>query len=145
MTLRVGHEPAVNNCIGLLKSRFSEIQDAKKVSDSQHYLQCYVFDTIGEITFGKRFGFLDLTEVNQEVMKALNRRLSYSAHLGVTPWLHGWIFPWLPKSGGHGYIGNWTLQQITSKKQEVKDPNLSDKEGASGFHGQTPSSTRRRP
>ncbi|EPE36267.1 Cytochrome P450 [Glarea lozoyensis ATCC 20868] len=100
MTSLVGYEPAVNNCIELLTSRFCEIADAGKLFDFQHYLQCYAFDVIGEITFGKRFGFLDLGE---------------------------------DKEGGFGYIANWTLQQITAKKQEAKGPNVSEKETTPDF------------
>jgi cytochrome P450 len=133
MTSLVGHEPAVNNCIALFTSRFYEIADTGKVIDFQHYLQCYAFDVIGEITFGKRFGFLDLGEDKEGVFKAIDERTAYSTHMGVFPWLHRWIFPWLPQSGGHAYVGDWTLQQIAAKKRIMKDPKIAEKEGSSDF------------
>lgn len=43
-----------------MAQRFSEIAASGKSIDLEHWLQCYAFDVIGEITFGKRFGFLDL-------------------------------------------------------------------------------------
>jgi cytochrome P450 len=133
MTSLIAYGPAVNNCISLISSRFAELANAERVVNLHHYLQCYAFDVIGEITFGKRFGFLDLGEDKEGLFKAIDQRNAYGTFTGIFPWLHRWLFPWLPKSGGHVYVGNWTLQQIAAKKKTMRDPKLSDDDGAPDF------------
>jgi hypothetical protein len=71
MSSLVGYENFVNNCTLLLSQRFSEIAHSREIIDLQHYLQCYAFDVIGEITFANRFGFLDMGEDKARVFKAI--------------------------------------------------------------------------
>ncbi|PQE12870.1 cytochrome P450 oxidoreductase protein [Rutstroemia sp. NJR-2017a BBW] len=63
MSSLVGYERFVDNCTEMLCARFRELSDYERGAvDLQHWLQCYAFDVIGEITFGKRFGFLEMGE-----------------------------------------------------------------------------------
>lgn len=123
MSSIVGYEQFVNNCTSLLGQRFSEIASSGHTVNMQHWLQCYAFDVIGEITFRNRFGFLDMGLDNDGVFSAIDNRGAYSTLAGVFPWCHAWIFPFLPKSGGHGYVGNYTRKQIEARQQSLKDPN----------------------
>src|SRR5271154_1374807 len=47
-----------------------------------------LFDVIGEITFAKRFGFLDKGEDINGLMKGIEAYLSYGAKVGMIPELH---------------------------------------------------------
>ncbi|EQB54556.1 cytochrome P450 [Colletotrichum gloeosporioides Cg-14] len=53
------YEPYVDSCVALLLKRFDEFSESGKTFDLQQWMQCYAFDVIGEITFGRRVGFLE--------------------------------------------------------------------------------------
>ncbi len=129
MSALVGYEPFVNNCTSLLCQRFNEIAKAGKTVNLQHWLQCYAFDVIGEITFAKRFGFLDMGEDKEGVFHAIDQRGVYSTFVGIFPWIHPILYPLLPKTGGHGYVLNYTLRQIEERQKSLKDPRNAGREG----------------
>ena len=129
MSALVGYEPFVNNCTSLLTQRFLEIAQAGKTVNLQHWLQCYAFDVIGEITFAKRFGFLDMGEDKEGVFKAIEDRSMYATFVGIFPWIHPIIYPFLPKSGGPGYVQNFTIRQIEERQRSLKDPRDAGREG----------------
>src|SRR6266496_2970674 len=74
MSSLVGYEAFVNECTSLLTQRFSEIAQTGRIIDLQHWLQCYAFDVIGQITFANRFGFLDMGEDKEGVFRAIDER-----------------------------------------------------------------------
>ncbi|KAE9372197.1 cytochrome P450 [Stipitochalara longipes BDJ] len=129
MSSLVGYEPFVNNCTSLLCQRFNEIAQAGKTVNLQHWLQCYAFDVIGEITFANRFGFLDMGEDKEGVFRAIDERGIYSTFVGIFPWVHPILYPLLPKTGGHGYVFNYTLRQIEERQRSLKDPRNVGREG----------------
>jgi hypothetical protein len=43
-------EPFVDEFSFLLRTRFTEFADQKRTIDMAHWMQCYAFDVIGEIT-----------------------------------------------------------------------------------------------
>ena len=122
MSSLIGYESFVNDCTSLMTQRFSEIAKTGRTIDFQHWLQCYAFDVIGDITFANRFGFLDMGEDKEGVFKAIDSRGFYSTHVGVFPWIHRFLFPLLPKTGGHGYVFNYALKQIDDRQRTLKDP-----------------------
>jgi hypothetical protein len=121
MSALIGYEPFVNNCTSMLSSRFFELAETGRTINFQHWLQCYAFDVIGEITFANRFGFLDMGEDEEGVFKAIDSRGEYSTFVGVFPWIHGFLFPLLPKTGGHGYVGRYTMKQVEERQKALKD------------------------
>jgi len=129
MSSLVSYEPFVNNCTSLLTARFHSLAQSKQTIDLQHWLQCYAFDVIGEITFANRFGFLDMGEDKAGMFHAIDQRGAYSTFVGIFPWVHAYLYPLLPSTGGHGYVYNWTLSQISSRQATLKDPNNPDREG----------------
>ncbi|KAH7413160.1 cytochrome P450 [Cadophora sp. MPI-SDFR-AT-0126] len=131
MSALLGYEPFVNNCTSLLTQRFSELASSPTPTtiDLQHWLQCYAFDVIGEITFANRFGFLDCGEDREGVFQAIDTRGVYSTFVGVFPWIHRFLYPLLPKTGGHGYVFNYTLRQIEERQRSLKDPRNVGREG----------------
>lgn len=85
MSSLVGYESFVNDCTSLLTARFQELSRSRHSVNLQHWLQCYAFDVIGEITFANRFGFLDMGEDKGGVFQAIDSRGSYSTFVGVFP------------------------------------------------------------
>ncbi|KAL4908288.1 hypothetical protein BDW74DRAFT_99249 [Aspergillus multicolor] len=88
MSSLVAYEPFVDNCINVFKQRLDEFAVQGKVIDFAHWLQCYAFDVIGEITFGSRFGFLNAGNDVGGVMKSLDDGLTISSYFGLYPWLY---------------------------------------------------------
>ncbi|KAF7960128.1 hypothetical protein EAE96_001727 [Botrytis aclada] len=82
-----------------------------------HWLQCYAFDVIGEITFGKRFGFLDKGEDKDGV------------------WIHDYLFPLLPSNGGFGFVVKFAANRIAEKEKVLKEQKIGDRkeEGTQDF------------
>ena len=58
MTSMMELEPYVQQTINVLFRRMREYADAARPMDLAPWLQWFAFDNIGEITFGKRFGFV---------------------------------------------------------------------------------------
>lgn len=108
MSSLVGYEPFVDNCGSLLILRFHEIAQTGRDVNFGHWFQCYAFNVIGEITFGKRFGFLDMGVDEEGVFSAIDSRGSYSTYVGIFTKLHNILFLLLPSTGGHGYIRSYT-------------------------------------
>lgn len=55
MTALAQLEPLVDECYVVLRDRFMEFADRGTVVDMAHWMQCYAFDVIGEITVGYIF------------------------------------------------------------------------------------------
>ncbi|KFY96163.1 hypothetical protein V498_02853, partial [Pseudogymnoascus sp. VKM F-4517 (FW-2822)] len=121
MSSLVGYEPFVNNS-----------QTGQNINFA-HWFQCYAFDVIGEITFGKRFGFLDMGIDEEGVFNAIDSRGSYSTYVGIFPKLHNILFPLLPSTGGHSYVSSYTKSQIASREALLKDPESQDRDGPPDF------------
>lgn len=133
MSSLVGYEPFVDNCSSLFLLRFYELAQAGRTVNLRHWFQCYAFDVIGEITFGKRFGFLDKGVDEQGVFAAIDSRSAYSTFVGIFPKLHNVLFPLLPSTGGHGHVGNYTKSQIASREDILKDPKSQKLDGPIDF------------
>jgi len=43
-------EPFVDECSSILRKRFTEFANQKKTINMAHWMQCYAFDVVGEIT-----------------------------------------------------------------------------------------------
>lgn len=129
MSSMVGYEGLVNDCMDLIAQRFSELAKVGKTFDLAHWLQCYAFDVIGDITFANRFGFLDMGEDKGGVFQAIDTRGAYSTFTGIFPWIHKVFFAWLPKTGGYGYVLEYTKSQIAKRQTELKNPNNSGNDG----------------
>jgi hypothetical protein len=83
MSSLINYEPYVNQCARLFRQRLSEIAENESAVDLHHWLQCYAFDVIGVMTYGKRFGFLDEGQDVGGVMRALEQHLLYATTIGV--------------------------------------------------------------
>ncbi|OIW35197.1 cytochrome P450 [Coniochaeta ligniaria NRRL 30616] len=88
MTSLLAMEDFVSECVKVFEARMTGFADSGQSVDMAHWLQCYAFDVIGEITFAKRFGFMDRGEDIGNTMQTLEGFLSYSAKMGVVPELH---------------------------------------------------------
>lgn len=134
MTSLLSYEEHVNSCTRTLISRFSEISSASTgILDLGHWLQCYAFDVIGSITFGTPFGILNTGIDEDSVFEAIDNRGVYSTFVGIFPFLHRWLFPLLPSSGGHAYVSNFTKEKIAARAVSMKDFERQEDDGPADF------------
>lgn len=84
--------------------------------DMHHWLQCYAFDVISNITYGRRFGFLDKGEDVDACMLNLERSMIYSSLIGVFPTLHPLLFRLLERIPGTGAAGRAYLMDFVQKR-----------------------------
>jgi hypothetical protein len=59
------YEPYVDECIAVLRGHLIEAARSNKILDMGHWLQCYAFDVVGNLTFGTPFGFLDKGKISR--------------------------------------------------------------------------------
>lgn len=82
-------EDRIDECGMLLMQQLGE-QFASKGDpvDLGCWLQYYAFDVIGELTFAKKFGFLERGEDVDGMMGIIEGQLKYAALTGQIPWMH---------------------------------------------------------
>lgn len=133
MSSLVGCELLVNECSFLLTQRFSELARPHQTINLGHWPQFYAFDVIGFITLGKRFGFLDTGEDKTGIIKAIEDRSAYCTFIGIYPFLHKYIFPYLPKTGAYGYLLKFSQDAMVAREKALKDPYNNSGDGPPDF------------
>ena len=110
MSTLVEFEPFVDSATELFLSRLEELyvsSDSGKpavVCNLGKWLQYYAFDVIGELTFSKRFGFLDQGDDVGGIISSF-RKAEYVIALGQMPWLDRYI---------RRPLARWSLKPPTS-------------------------------
>lgn len=122
----LSYEGYVDDCVNIFLQRLREFSKSGETIDLSHWLQCYAFDVIGEITYSERFGFLDSGEDVAGTMAALDRSMVYSTLVGVYSWLHPTLYAInekLPNTGAAGrtYLMNFTGKKIEERKSARKE------------------------
>lgn len=133
MSALIHYEQFVDECADIFVRRLSELSAANASVDMTHWFQCYAFDVIGMITYGKRLGFLDSGEDVGNVISSLEEHLGYATLIGIWPSLHGFLFPlknwWAGSKGsGRGYIINFTKDRMRESQASPKAAMLSEDE-----------------
>lgn len=129
MSALLSYEAYVDDCADIFLRRLGEMsslsqQHGRRVVDMGHWLQCYAFDVIGAITYGKRFGFLDEGKDLGGTIGALDRNMAYSTLVGVYAWLHPYLYAILerffPKSGaaGRAYLMRFAGEALAQRRAE---------------------------
>ncbi|KAM6506982.1 hypothetical protein FALCPG4_018794 [Fusarium falciforme] len=118
MSSVVSYEPSVNRCIDLFCSEINTICREGRSLNMQHWLQCYAFDVIGEITFSRRFGFLDGGYDVEGMMDSLSVLVSRSTFAGQFSWALPLIHS-LP--GGVSVILQRVFAYINERQRQIED------------------------
>ncbi|KAJ4252350.1 hypothetical protein NW762_010948 [Fusarium torreyae] len=125
MSSLIHYEAFVDNCADLFKTRLSELCSSNRAVDMRHWFQCYAFDVIGMITYGKRLGFLDHGDDVGNVIGALEDHLGYATLTGIFPSLHKVLFPLKNllaggKGAGRAYVMAFTKDRISESQAQPK-------------------------
>ncbi|KAI1178377.1 cytochrome P450 [Nemania sp. FL0916] len=88
MSALVQYEPFVNNTIKLFFEQTERLYaNNSEGCDFVRWLQFYAFDVIGEVTYGKRHGFVEKNEDVDGIVNYLGNLFLYVAPIGQIPWL----------------------------------------------------------
>lgn len=103
MTTVLEYEPFVDTTTVLFINRLDELYASTgQVCDFGKWLQYYAFDVIGEMTFSKRFGFLEKEEDIDGIIQSLHN----------TRWVTIAQMPWLDRIRKNSYL--MSLTKFTS-------------------------------
>ncbi|TEA20158.1 Pisatin demethylase [Colletotrichum sidae] len=126
MASLIHYEPYVNECGNIFSQRLSEFSKVGSAVDFGHWFQCFAFDAIAMMTYGKRLGFLDQGEDIANIIKNLDNNMRYSSLMGVFPSFHKYIMPLLTASdarvgkGNNMYVLNFTQKTIEEEQASPK-------------------------
>lgn len=120
MSNLVGYEAYVDQCAELLQKRFRERCQGEEEISLVHWMQCYAFDVIGDITYSKRVGFLDKGEDIGGLMAALQRVFTYSSLAGIYVWIHPFLFTIMEKLSLGGAAGRAYLMKFVGASVEER-------------------------
>ncbi|KAK7914165.1 hypothetical protein PG985_011868 [Apiospora marii] len=112
----LSYEPYVDRGIDLFLARMAGSADTNETVDMAHWFQCFAFDVLGDMTYSRRFGFLDRGEDVAGMMRALERSMPYSTLVGIYPRLHPYLYPLLEKVPGSGAAGRTYLMGFVGQR-----------------------------
>ncbi|KAK3669749.1 hypothetical protein LTR78_010377 [Recurvomyces mirabilis] len=129
MTSMVHYETLVDECAALFVKRLDECAKGQEEIDMGHWFQCYAFDVIGNITYSKRFGFLDHGKDVNGVIAGLQHGLVYGSLVGIYARLHPMLFRLIKllagrERRGFAHVSQFTQVSIDERqriKQTLKD------------------------
>ncbi|EMC93694.1 hypothetical protein BAUCODRAFT_76509 [Baudoinia panamericana UAMH 10762] len=131
-------EPAIDECSKLLLDKMHEYADRKEAFDLGTWLQYYTFDVIGEVTFEKKLGFLELGGDVDGMIAAIEGLLLYASHCGQVPEWHPRLLGnpllpvLLPQMEQWNEVLNFTLKAINTRTVIAKNGELALEEGRVG-------------
>lgn len=125
MSALVNYERFVDEGAEVFDKRLLEVAEKGLAVDMRRWFQCYAFDIIGAITYGKRFGFLDKGEDVESLMTILDGHLLYATLVGLIPSFHPFLYGlrdwWAGKKGsGRGYLLRFTLERMKQHEEAVE-------------------------
>ncbi|OIW22882.1 putative cytochrome P450 pisatin demethylase [Coniochaeta ligniaria NRRL 30616] len=121
LTSLLESEAAVDSCTQLLTSRLDEWAATGKPVDLGEWLQYYAFDVVGEVTFAKKLGFLNMGGDVDGMMTTISGILDYASLCGQVPEMHPFLlgnplFPiLLPAMETWNAVLTFTLKAINSR------------------------------
>jgi hypothetical protein len=119
MSALVSYEKYVDECASIFGERLNELAKSGARLDMSHWFNCYAFDVIGDITYSKRFGFLDKGDDISGIMKALEVQMPYATLVGIYPEMHPTLFSIMSRFPGSGATGRTYLMNFG--KRMLKD------------------------
>ncbi|WPH04488.1 Hypothetical protein R9X50_00737900 [Acrodontium crateriforme] len=97
-------------------------QRENQIVDIGNWVQLFAFDVIGEITFSKRFGFMD-AGVDDGAFEQIESALKSASWIGQVPavyWLHDALMPYIGNHLGitsrHGSLRQFAIREIAARQ-----------------------------
>ncbi|KAI9148745.1 Pisatin demethylase [Paramyrothecium foliicola] len=141
MSSMIQYEPFLNECADLFSQRLRECSQAGTAMDLGHWFQCYAFDAIAYVTYGRRLGFLDKGEDIGNIIESIDQGLVYSSLTGIFPSIHRYVLPALTgifpslRAAGILEVIKFTQDQIVETKNSHKTMNMAQGDNKSSPAG----------
>ena len=90
MTNMRNYEPHADECTAIFTEAMRDLQG--QPVDLAIWLQWYAFDVIGNITFQRRFGFMEQRRDVDQIIEGIDGGLQYVKIIGQFPAWHPWLF-----------------------------------------------------
>ncbi|KAK2589456.1 hypothetical protein QQS21_012867 [Conoideocrella luteorostrata] len=116
MSSLLGSENHVNECTDILQQRLAAFASTGATIDMTHWFQCYAFDVVGNITYSKRFGFLDRGDDVSGIIRALRGATIYSTMIGIYPAIHKYVYEIMNRLGIGGAVGRTHLMKFVGER-----------------------------
>lgn len=128
----VTYENYVNECTVILLTRMAEFAKMNETINMRHWLQCYTFNVIEEVTYSKRFSFLNVSEDIAEMLSALQKSMMYSTLIEVYTSWHSWVYSITKRMIDSGvtdrtFLMNFVQQQIFKRKTDLTERKTSSR------------------
>ncbi|KAL1862926.1 hypothetical protein Daus18300_008256 [Diaporthe australafricana] len=116
----VSYEPYVNNCIDILSNRLRMSAKSGETIDLSKWFQYYAFDVIGEITYSKRFGFMETGKDISDMIKTIGSVLNWSHTAGFFAPLVAFTHFMAERttSAGIGKVAAFAQERIDQSKKD---------------------------
>ncbi|KAK5629290.1 hypothetical protein RRF57_005005 [Xylaria bambusicola] len=137
MTSLVSYEPYVDQCADIFSRRLAEMGEEGVAVNMGHWMQCYAFDVIGQITYGERIGFLDHGVDIGGMMRAIESSLAYGTLMGIYARFHRFAFAVMSflagkKGAGREFIERLSKSRIAEEQDKRKAAGLEGKQAGIG-------------
>jgi cytochrome P450 len=107
MTNMKNYEPHADECTAIFLHSMRDLQGTPV--DLAIWLQWYAFDVIGNITFQRKFGFMEQRRDVDDMILGLDHGLKYVKVVGQFPDWHRWL------------VGSKTFREILPKISPIPD------------------------
>lgn len=127
MTTLLDYEPFIDSTSKVFVERMTNLYaKTGQVCDFGEWLQWYAFDVIGEMTFSRRFGFLEQGKDVGGIIQTLHGSGWYTAVFGQMPWLD-YLLAKNPIWGTHfakkkAGVSRFVLSFLQPRINEANDP-----------------------
>ncbi|PPJ56321.1 hypothetical protein CBER1_00626 [Cercospora berteroae] len=129
MSSLLHYESYVEAAQDVFNQRLVEMCEDGRTVNMHHWLQCYAFDVIANITFSRRFGFLDAGKDIENMMASLDANLIFSSLAGVYSWAYPFLYKIMEKIPGSGAAARTYLMKFNTKMIAEKEAQrVADKE-----------------
>jgi len=111
-------EGYVDNTINVFMMKMKEMQGQSV--DLGNWVQLFAVDVIGEITFSKRFGFMDTGDDGSlEAVKRAQRSLVWVGQVPTVFWINDLLSPfigsWLALTARHGSLRQFAAKEVAAR------------------------------
>lgn len=127
MSSMVSYEAYVDQCTKIFTNKLTAFARTQEAINIHAWFQYYAFDVIGDITYSRRFGFMEKGGDVDDLIANVKELAKYSSISGYYPRLHAlltYFSIYIKASSGAkalAYLTNFVQQQATDRQAQHQD------------------------